>query len=56
MWTVYYLCRYRPVWYEAGEYASLAAAIVAAVEVYQARGGHPVQVRDEAALVRFSLP
>ena len=55
MWTVEYLCRYRPVWYEAGDYYSLAAAIAAAVQLLQ-KTGRPVQVRDEAGLVRFSVP
>ena len=55
MWTVEYLCRYRPVWYEAGEHASLAAAIAAAVRLFQ-KTGRPVHVRDDASLVRFQLP
>jgi len=56
MWTVHYLCSYRPVWYEAGEFGDLAAAIVYAAELYRARAGAPVQVRDPAGLVRFQLP
>lgn len=56
MWTLYYLCSFRPVWYEAGEYATLAAAIVAAAELHGARRGAPVEIRDPAGLVRFRLP
>lgn len=35
--TVLYLCSYRPVWYEDGEYASLPAAVARARQIYLQR-------------------
>ena len=54
MFQVEYLCSFRPVWYAAGESASLGAAIADCLRLYAARR-RPVRVTDDAGRVRYSL-
>jgi hypothetical protein len=54
MWSVYYLCSYRPVWYLAADYTSYAAAVVAAVYLH-ASGRKAVQVQDRDGTVLLTL-
>lgn len=56
MFRVLYQCSYRPVWYEAGEYAEMAAAVAAAARLHQARAGRPVRVESPAGAVVFQMP
>ncbi len=54
MYTVLYLCRYRPVWYEAGDFPSFAAAVAEATRLL-ASGRPAVQVQNLAGQVVYSL-
>jgi hypothetical protein len=57
MYSLWYQCSYRPVWYELDQpFWDLAAAIRGAIELSKARGGCAVQVQTESRKVLFQWP